>query len=193
MWSTNFSRLIFFLSTIIERNKLEWRIRNCKNIESFKKRTLSFIRPSPNITFNCHNLKGIKPLSRLRLGQSHLREHKFKHSFQDPLSLFCNCGKGKVKISSHDLLHCSNYLEERLALQNTIRNINMSILQQSDSKFTSVLLFGNASFNSNKNIFNLPCHYRLHYFDRSIWWTFVQKFLTPFCKHSIVNKILYSI
>ena len=31
----------------------------------------------------------------------------------------------------------------------------MSILQQSDSKFTSVLLFGDTSFNNNKNTFIL--------------------------------------
>ena len=28
----------------------------------------------------------------LRLGLSHLREHKFKHSFQDKLNPICNCG-----------------------------------------------------------------------------------------------------
>ena len=58
-------------------------------------------------------------------------------------------------ISSHYLLHCSNYSEEQLALLNTIRNIDMSILQLSDSKFTSVLLFGDTSFDNNKNTFIL--------------------------------------
>ena len=33
--------------------------------------------------FEIHNPKGIKLITRLRLGLSHLREHKFKHGFQD--------------------------------------------------------------------------------------------------------------
>ena len=40
--------------------------------------------------FNCHNPKGVKLLTRLRLDLSHLREHKFKHSFQDSLNPICS-------------------------------------------------------------------------------------------------------
>ena len=151
MWNMTFSRTLFFPSTIIEWNKLDLKIKNSESIKTFKKRILSFIRPSPNSTFNCHNPKGIKLLSRLRLGLSHLREHKFKHSFQDSLNPFCSCGKSEVETSSYYLLDWA----ERLALQKTIKNIDMSILQQSDSKFTSVLLFGDASFDNNKNTFIL--------------------------------------
>ena len=120
-----------------------------------KKIILSFIRLYPNSTLNCHNPRGIKLLSRLRLGLSDLREHKFKHSFQDSINPFYCRGKGEVESSSHYLLHCSYYSEERLALLNTIKNIDMSILQQDDSKFTSILLFGNTSFDNNKNTFIL--------------------------------------
>ena len=135
----NFFKNTFFPLTIIEWNKLDWEIKNSESIETFLKRILSLIRASPNSTFNCDKPRGIKLLSRIRLGLSHLREHKFKHSFQDSLNPFCGCGKD----------------EERLALLNTINNIEMSILQQSDSKFTRVLLFGDTSFNNNKNTFIL--------------------------------------
>ena len=151
----DFFKNTFFPSTIMEWNKLDWEIKNSESIVTFKKRILSFIRPSANSTFNCHNPRGIKLLSRLRLGLSHLREHKFKHSFQDSLDPFCSCGKGEVETSSHYLLHCSSYLEERLAVLNTIKNIEKSILQENDSKFTSVLLFGDTSFDNNKNTFIL--------------------------------------
>ena len=40
-----------------------------------KKKSLKFIRPSPNITFNVYNPYGIKLLTRLRVGLSHLRGH----------------------------------------------------------------------------------------------------------------------
>ena len=114
----------------MEWNKLDLEIKNSESIVTFKKRILSFIRPSADSTFNWYNPRGIKLLSRLRLGLSHLREHEFKHSFQDSLNPFCNCEKGEVETSSHHLLHCSSYSEERLALLNTIKNIDMSILKQ---------------------------------------------------------------
>ena len=188
MWNTTFLRKMW--------NKLDRKIKNSESIETLKKRILSFIRPSPNSTFNCGNPRGIKLLSRLRPGLSHLIERNFKHSFQDSLNPFCSCGKCEVDTSSHYLLHCSNFSEERLALLNTTKNIDLSILQQSDSKFTSVLLFGDTSFDNNKNTFILDgprCHYGLYHFDRKIWWHFIQQFLTSFCKQSVVNEILYSL
>ena len=151
----DFFKNTFFPSTIMEWNKLGWEIKNSESIVTSKKRILSFIRPSANSTFNCHNPRGIKLLSQLWLDLSHLREHEFKHSFQDSLDPFCSCGKGEVETSSRYLLHCSNYSEERLALLNTIRNIDMSILQLTDSKFSTVLLFGDTSFDNNKNTFIL--------------------------------------
>ena len=146
----DFFKNTFFPSTIIEWNKLDWKIKTSESIETFEKRILSFIRQYPNSIFYCHNPKGIKLLSRLRFGLSHLREHKLRNSFQDSLKPFCNCGKGEAKTSSHYLLHCSNYSEKHLALLNTIKNIDMSILQQSDSKFTSVLLFGDILLGNEK-------------------------------------------
>ena len=139
----------------MEWTKLDWEIKNPESIVTFKKRILSFIRSSGNSTFNFHNPRGIKLLPRLRFGLSHLRELKFKHSFQDSLNLFCSFGKGEVETISQYLLHCYNYSKERLALLNTIRNIDMSILQLSDSRLTSVLLFGDTSFNNNENTFIL--------------------------------------
>ena len=56
---------------------------NSESLNVFKKRLLNFIRPSGTTVFHCHNPKGVKLLTMLRLGLSHLREHKFKHSFQD--------------------------------------------------------------------------------------------------------------
>ena len=146
----------FFPSTIMQWNKLDRLDREIKNSESIltlKKRILSFIRPTANSTFNCHNPRRTNFLSRLRLDLSQLRDHKSKHSFPDSLNPFCSCWKGEVQTSSHYLFPCSNYSEGRLALLNTIKNIDMSILQLSDSKFTSFLLFGDTSFDNNKNTF----------------------------------------
>ena len=67
----NFFKNSFFPSTVIECNKLDSNLRSPTSLSVFKKNLLKFIRPSPNSVFNCHNCKGIKYLTRLRLGLSH--------------------------------------------------------------------------------------------------------------------------
>ena len=63
----------FFPSTIIKWNKLDHNIRNSNSFNIFRKSILKFIRPSVNNLFNSHNPKGIKFITKLRLGLSHLR------------------------------------------------------------------------------------------------------------------------
>ena len=92
----NFFKNSFFRSAIIEWNNLDSNLRNSKSVLVFKEKILNFIRPSPNSFFDCHNPKGIK----LRLSLSHLREHKFKHSFQDTINPLCNCGQD-IESSTH--------------------------------------------------------------------------------------------
>ena len=72
--------------TIIEWNNLDSSIRNSASLVLFRKRILAFIRPSANSTIQCHNPKRLKLITKLRLGLSHFRFHKYKHSFQDTLS-----------------------------------------------------------------------------------------------------------
>ena len=92
----NFFKNCFFPSTINEWNNLDWNIRNSESVGFFKSKILKFLRPKPNSIYNCYNPKGIILITRLRLGLSHLREHKFKHSFQDSGSgrpkVFCEKG-----------------------------------------------------------------------------------------------------
>ena len=123
----------FFPSTIIEWNKLDHNIRNSSSFNIFRKSILNFIRPSPNSLFNCHNPKGIKFITGLRLGLSHLREHKFKHSFQDSLNPFCSRGLD-IESTAHFLLHCPTHITERRTLLSTIENIDNNLLNLSDKK-----------------------------------------------------------
>ena len=88
-------------------------IRKTERFNIFKKRILKFIRPSQNRVYNYHYSKGIRLLTRLRVGPIHLREHKFKHSFQDTLNPICNCGED-IETSSHYVVHCPDYLQERM-------------------------------------------------------------------------------
>ena len=110
----------FFPSTIIEWNNLDSNIRNPENLALFKKRILALIRPSANSTFHCLNPNGLKLITRLRLGLSHLHFHKFKQSFQDTLNPICNCGT--VETTIHYLLLCLNFSNERLTLFNKLQS-----------------------------------------------------------------------
>ena len=83
----------YFPSTSIEWNNLDINIRSSESYATFRKSILRFIRPSENQIFNFHNPNGIKLITRLRLGNSHLRGHKFRHHFQDTLNPLCSCGE----------------------------------------------------------------------------------------------------
>ena len=141
--SITFSNILFFPSAIIEWNNLDPNLRNSKSISVFKEKILNFIRPSPNSFFDIHNPKGIKLITRLRLGLSHLREHKFKHSFQDNKSL-CNCGQD-IESATHFFLHCPFFINERHTLPSTIRSLDSKLLDCTDYDLTQTLLFGNSS------------------------------------------------
>ena len=69
----------------------------------------------------------VKSLTRLRLGLRHLREHKFKHSFQNSLDPIFRCGKD-IETSAHFLLHCPNDPNERSIFLNIIESINWNNL-----------------------------------------------------------------
>ena len=115
----------FFPSTIIEWNNFDSIIRNSESLVLFKKRILVFIRPSANSTFHCHNPDNLKLITRLGLGLSHLRFHKFKHSFQATLNPICNCGS--VERTIHYFLYCLNFSNERLTLFNKLQSIDENI------------------------------------------------------------------
>ena len=92
--------------------QLRSHLRKSENFSLFKSNILKFIRPSPNSVYNCHNARGICLITRLRLGLSNLREHKFKHGFQDTLNPLCSCGNDVV-CTEHFLLHCPQFANKR--------------------------------------------------------------------------------
>ena len=164
----------FFPSTVIEWNKLDNNIRNSESVSAFKKQILKFIRPSPNSTFNVHNPHGIKLLTRLRVGLSHLREHKFRHNFQDSLDPFCNCGR-HIETTIHFFLH-SNYSNQRKTLFEKISNIKCSLLNQNDSVIAETLLFGLNGLNDKEYMYN-RINNRIYYNHRKVPNTIV---MNPF-------------
>ena len=145
----NYFKYCFFPSHVIEWNRFHSSIRNSESLALFKKSIFAFVRVLANSAFQCHNPKGLKLITRLRLGLSHLRFHKFKHSFQDTLNPICNCGT--VETTVHYLLHCPNFSNERLIFFNKLQSTDANILSKDDSNIFKVLLYSDHSFNDEKN------------------------------------------
>ena len=95
--------------------------------------------------YTCHNPKGIKLITRLRLGLSRFREHKFKHNFQESLNPLPNCGHG-IKSTTHFFLHCPLFTNERYTLLSTESSIDCNLLNNTDFVLTQALVFGNLYF-----------------------------------------------
>ena len=129
-------------------------LRNSKSISVFKEKILNFIRLSPNSFFDIQNPKGIKPFTRLRLGLSHLRKHKLKHSFQDAINPLCNCGQN-IESATYFFLHCLFFIKEGRTLRNTIRSLDSKLLDCTDYDLTQTLLFGHTSQTSSNNFKSL--------------------------------------
>ena len=110
---------------------------------------MAFIGPSANSTFQYHNPKALKVITRLRLGLIHLRFHKLKHSFQNALNPICNCGT--VETTVHYFLYCPNSSNEKLTFFKKLQSIDMNILSTDDFNISEVLLFGDHSFNDVKD------------------------------------------
>ena len=106
---------------------------------------LNIIRPSDNKVFHeidIHDWVGIKLLIRLRLGFSHLRQHKFRHNSEDTLNALCSCSI-QAQTTLHFFLRYQFFNDIREILMNDLMNINRSLLSLNQDKLISVLLYGN--------------------------------------------------
>ena len=96
------------------------------------------------------------------MGLSHLREHKFRHNFQNILNSICSC-RDEIETTIHDLLYCPNYLDERRTFLDNFQSIGENIHDKNDSQILELLLFGVSSNNdaSNTCILNATIQYIL--------------------------------
>ena len=131
-------------------NNLDISIHKSIPCHIFKNLILKFIRPEPNRISSTQNFEGLKLLTRMRLGLSHLADHKFRHNFQDCLNPICSCGQ-EIETTSHFLLHCLNYRCARKTFFEKINLIDSNILQQSDLSITKDLLFDSEKLEDDKS------------------------------------------
>ena len=93
--------------------------------------------------------RGLKLLTRLRLGLSHLREHKFRHNFNDTIDPFCLCGTNNLETSEHFLLHCPTYACLRRKLFDNLHNNNVLLLPLEKSLIVQILLYGSDNYHTS--------------------------------------------
>ena len=119
----------------------------------FKLSLLIFDRPAENSVFYINYPYGLKLLTKLRLGLSHLRYHKFRHNFQDCINPVYDCGI-EIETTTHFLLHCPLFQSARQSLLIDIKKIDESILKKHDELITKSLLYGDDKFavSCNKSI-----------------------------------------
>ena len=117
---TDLFKYSFFLYTVVEWNKLDVIVRNAKSFLIFKNLLLKIGRLIQNSIFKIHDPLGIKLLTRLRLGLSHLNKHRFRHNFQDCLNLLCSCSL-EVESSIHFFLHCQHFIQSLQTLLDSVK------------------------------------------------------------------------
>ena len=146
--------------TIVEWNRLDHILHNSKSYNIFKNYLLKIGRPMPKPTFNIYNHLGLKLLTLLKLGPSHLNEYRFSHNFEDCINPLCSCSL-QVESITHYFLHCHNFVNIRNTLLNKLNGISCDISNCSDRSLTKLILYGNSkfSFQENLDIINTSIEY----------------------------------
>ena len=111
----------------------------------------------------------------MRVGLRHLREHKFRPSFQDTLNPICNCSKD-IATTSHYLLYCPHYLHERKTLLNTVSCIVSNTFDFNNDQLTEILLYGKENLDNinNTSILGVTITYLIEtkrFNAEHFWWT----------------------
>ena len=81
---------------------------------------------------------------RLRLGLRHLCYHKLKHRLLDLLNRICSSGFD-IETTSHFLLYCQNFINERSLDLNNISGLTKEILSFCDTSDIKLFLYGDDS------------------------------------------------
>ena len=100
-------------------------------------------RPHATSTYRIHNPVGIRLLTCLCFGLSHLNEYKFRHNFANSVNPLC-AGSIKPETTRHFFLHCCNFLNITRILFDKIKLPGETLLQ--------LLLFGSKIYNEQVNV-----------------------------------------
>ena len=143
------SNFHFFPWTITEWNKINIEIPNSP-YSVFRNYLLKEFRPKPSPLYNIHNPSEIKLLTRLRLGLTHLNDHKFNPSFDDCLNPFCTCSL-EPELTLHSFLHCHHYNTMRSILFKDLNLVEINLFKLLDNELMLILLYGSTHYSLMSN------------------------------------------
>ena len=133
-----------------EWNNLDPSLRSIDSLSKFKDELIKSLRPPKRSVFKISDIVGFRLLTRLRLGFSHLREHKFRHNVSN--SSRCICGDGD-ETTEHFLLPCHHFANTlRSALLEQVSDILKTDIKVSpERRSVEILLYGDHNCNEIAN------------------------------------------
>ena len=140
----------FFPWSIVQWNKLDLKIQNSSYLV-FRNYLIKRIQALAAPAYNTHNPLGLKLLTRLRLGLSHLNNHRFNHNFDNCLNPLCSTCSFEVESTTHFFLHCHHFNAIHITLNNSLKAIDKDILKLSDSFLTKIILYGDSKCSDIQN------------------------------------------
>ena len=129
----------FFPWMINEWNKLNFNVWT-SSFNIFRANLIKITQPIPNSVFGIFNPLGLKLITRLWLGLSHLNEHRFNHNFNDCINPLCTCSLD-IESTVHYFLHCNYYNSARISLLNDLHSVDRTLLNLSDLSLVNALLY----------------------------------------------------
>ena len=140
--SVNFSKSFFPLFSEMW-SKLDKSLREEIDLNEFKSKLKTQFKPKRHKHFNCGSKYGNTLLCRLRVGRSFLKAHGFAINLSDTDKCLC----GNIESTSHYLLDCVQFAEQRKCLSESIAKILPNFSAKSKTKRVEILLNG---FNLNQ-------------------------------------------
>ena len=140
----------FFPDAISNWNKIITTFENMPTFGVLKYHLISLVRPNLKSIFGLHDPVNLRYLFQLRMGLSHLRYHKKRHSFADTPSDMCLCNSG-VEDVSHFLLFCPFYVSHRESLVSLVHEILVRNDLTIPQNPTDLYLYGHPSLSISDN------------------------------------------
>ena len=116
----------------------------------------------PNSIYNIYNPLGVKYLTRLRIGFSHLKELEFKHIFQDSIDPMYSCSSD-IETTIYLFLHCASFNIQIQTFFDKKVTIDANILIENKDSIVNTVLFGKPNCENfiNKAMLNASIEYIL--------------------------------
>ena len=140
----------FFPYTIKKWKDLNEDVKSKHSVLSFKKHLNDFKRPLGHSFFGNCDTFGIKLLTKIRVGFSDLREHRFHHNFNCECPV-CSCSV-EDETSVHFFLRCPLFVTQRSTLLSKISDIirsDVSVLP--DEHLSNILVYRSNIYNCVSN------------------------------------------